>query len=95
MITVTEAAAEVLGRTIESYEIGEGLSLRLARSAAGEFGLAIDEEEHYDVHVEFGDGAALIMAPTIEAEFDGAVLDVADVGGAARLVLRAPATSAA
>ncbi len=88
MITVTEVAAEVLGRTIESYEIGEGRSLRLARSAAGEFGLAIDEEEADDVHVEFGGGAALIVAPTIEAEFEDAVLDVTDVGGAVRMVLR-------
>ena len=89
MISVTEAAAEVLGRTIESYEIGEGLRLRLARSAAGEFGLAIDVEEADDVRVELGDGAVLIVGPAIEAEFEGAVLDVSDVGGAARLVLRA------
>jgi hypothetical protein len=88
MITVSEAATEILGRTLASYELAEGESLRLARSEAGEFGLAIDEEGADDVRVEFGEGGVVIVGAAIEAEFEGAVLDVADVGGAERLVLR-------
>ena len=86
MISVSEAAAEVLQRTVESLESGE--SLRLARSTFGDFGLAVDEEQADDVRVDFGDGAVLIVGPTIEGEFEGAVLDITDDDGAARLVLR-------
>lgn len=90
MLNVTEQAAEVLTKTLDSNEIPEGQGLRLARNPAGEFGLAVDERREGDQIVSAGDREVLFVESEISDALDGAVLDVAEAPDGARLALRMP-----
>lgn len=90
MLSVTEQAADVLTKTLETNEIPEGQGLRLARNAAGEFGLAVDERREGDQVVASGEREVLFVESEISDALDGAVLDIAEAPDGARLALRMP-----
>lgn len=90
MLSVTEQAAEVLTKTLESNEIPDGQGLRLARNDAGEFGLAVDERREGDQIVSSGEREVLFVESEVADALDGAILDVAEAPDGARLALRMP-----
>lgn len=90
MLNVTEEATEVLTKTLESNEIPDGQGLRLARNAAGEFGLAVDEKREGDHIVESSERAVLFVDQDVSQALDGAVLDVTEAPDGTRLALRMP-----
>lgn len=90
MLSVTEQAAEVLAKTLESGDIPDGQGLRLARNAAGEFGLAVDEKRDGDQIVETSDREVLYVDEAVSEAVAGAVLDVTEAPDGVRLALRMP-----
>jgi iron-sulfur cluster assembly protein len=90
LLSVTEQATEVLAKTLESNDVPDGQGLRLARNAAGEFGLAVDEKRDGDQIVEAAEREVLFVDETVSQALDGAVLDVTEAPDGTRLALRMP-----
>lgn len=90
MLSVTEQAADVLTKTLESNDVPDGQGLRLARNAAGEFGLAVDEKRDGDQIVASSEREVLFVDEDVSQALDGAVLDVTEAPDGTRLALRMP-----
>ena len=90
MLSITEQAADVLTKTLESNDIPDGQGLRLARNAAGEFGLAVDEKRDGDHIVAASEREVLFVDQDVSQALDGAVLDVTEAPDGTRLALKMP-----
>jgi len=95
LLSVTDQAADVLAKTLESGDIPDGQGLRLARNAAGEFGLAVDEKRDGDQIVQSSEREVLFVDEMVSQALDGAVLDVTEAPDGTRLALRMPGDEAA
>ena len=88
MLSVTEEAVAALAKSLDESEADDEQSLRLSRSPAGEYGLAIDQERDGDQVVRQEERPVLLIDQEVSNQLDGAVLDLIEAPEGIRLTLR-------
>jgi len=94
MLNVSQQAVDVLAETLENSDAGDQQGLRLARTPAGEYGLAVDEQREGDQVVRREDRPVLLVDQEVSASLDGATLEVVELPEGRRLTLRDPEQAA-
>jgi len=88
MISVTDAAKELLKETLLAHTDERELGLRLRMEADGDFGLIVDREAEGDQVVEHDRLKVLLVAEEVAAMLKRNTLDVRDTAdGRSELVL--------
>jgi len=88
MVTVTERAKEELKDILLAAEVSEPeISLRLAPTAPGQFGLVPDKEQEGDQIVEHEGTKVLLVEAELVAPLEGVTIDCQDSPEGPRLVM--------
>ena len=78
MLTVTDAAKDLLGKLLERVHAGGAPCIRLKEGAGQSLVLEAGEKSADDLTVTHGGQEVLVFDPEVSEKYDGTTLDAAD-----------------